>query len=99
MLIAIVIGFKNSFETVMEGGMKSVCAVIKPDGLILDPFDRVPLIIRTDPGKVHARILSQPVLWVIHTNKCGSIQLLGQCIVPYEIYHPINCIHCLLYFM
>ena len=39
---------------------------------------------------VHARILSQPILWVIHTNKCGSIQLLGQCIVPYEIYHPYS---------
>ena len=49
--------------------------------------------------KVHARILSQPILWVIHTNKHGSIQLLGQCIVPYEIYHPISRIHCLLYFM
>ena len=35
--------------------------------------------------KVDAPIMSQPVLWVIHTNKCGSIQLVGQsqCIVPY----------------
>ena len=32
--------------------------------------------------KVDTPIMSQPVLWVIHTNKCGSIQLLGQCIVP-----------------
>ena len=50
MLIAVVIGFKNSLETVMEGGTKSVCAVVKPDGLMLDPFDRVPLTVRTDPG-------------------------------------------------
>ena len=42
--------------------------------------------------------MSQPVLWVIHTNKRESNQLLGQCIVPYEIYHLINCIHYLLYF-
>ena len=24
----------------------------------------------------------------MHTNKCGNIQLLGQSIVPCEIYHP-----------
>ena len=29
--------------------------------------------------KVDAPIMSQPVLWVIHANKCGSVQLLGQC--------------------
>ena len=42
--------------------------------------------------RVDASIMSRHVLWVIHTNKCGSVQLLGQCIVPYEIYHLINCI-------
>ena len=42
--------------------------------------------------------MSQPVLWVIHTNKCGSVQLLGHHIVPYEIYHLINYVHYLLYF-
>ena len=42
--------------------------------------------------KVGAPIMSRPVLWVIHTNKCESVQLLGQHIVPYETYHPINCI-------
>ena len=47
---------------------------------------------------IDASIMSQPILWVIHTNKCGSIQLLGQYnIVPYEIYHLINCIHYPLY--
>ena len=50
MLLAVVIGFKNKFETVMEGGTKSICAVVKSDGLMLDPFDHVPLTIRTDPG-------------------------------------------------
>ena len=48
-------------------------------------------------NKVDACIMSQYMLWVIHTNKCGSIQLLGQYSVPYEIYHPINCIHYPLY--
>ena len=35
-------------------------------------------------------MINQPVLWVIHTNKHGSIQLLGQCIVPYEIYYQTD---------
>ena len=41
-------------------------------------------------SKVDAPIMSQPVLRVIHTNKCGSVQLLGQCSVPYETYHQLN---------
>jgi hypothetical protein len=45
-----VIGFKNSGEVVVEGGTTSVCAEVKPEGLRLDPFDRVPLTIRTNPG-------------------------------------------------
>ena len=40
--------------------------------------------------KVDASIMSQLVLWVVHTNKGGSVQLLGQGVVPYEIYHQIN---------
>ena len=46
MLTAVVIGFNTSLETVMEGEMKNVCVVVKPDRLLLDPFDRVPLTIR-----------------------------------------------------
>ena len=49
--------------------------------------------------KVDAPIMSRPVLWVIHTNKCGSVQLLGQCIVPYETYHLINWIPTYCIFM
>ena len=30
--------------------MKNICAVVMPDGLMLDPFDRIPLTIQTDPG-------------------------------------------------
>ena len=37
-------------------------------------------------------------LWVIRTNKCGSVQLLGLHILPYKIYHLINCILYLLWF-
>jgi hypothetical protein len=48
--IAVVIGFKNSLEAVVEGGTTTVCAEVKPEGLRLDPFDSVPLIIRTNPG-------------------------------------------------
>ena len=29
--------------------------------------------------RVDAPIMSWHVLWVVHTNKCGSVQLLGQC--------------------
>ena len=45
MLIAVVIGFKNTVEIVMEGGTKSVCAVVKPDDLMLNLFDRLPLTV------------------------------------------------------
>ena len=47
--------------------------------------------------KVNAPNMSQPALWVIRTNKCGRVQLLGQCIVPYET--PINCIPTYCIFM
>ena len=46
MLIAVVIGFKNPSEAVVEGGTTTVCAQVKPEGLRLDPFDRVPLLFR-----------------------------------------------------
>ena len=51
--------------------------------------------------KVDAPIMSWPVLWVIHINKCRSVQLLGQCIVPYDTYHLINCIltYCIFMFV
>ena len=52
MLIAVVIGFKNSFEAVTEGEMTSVCAEVKPEGLMLDPFDEIPLSIRTNQGMI-----------------------------------------------
>ena len=43
--------------------------------------------------------MSQHGLWVVHTNKCGIVQLLGHYAVPYEIYHPINNCPCyLVYF-
>ena len=41
--------------------------------------------------------MSQPVLWVIHTNKCGSVQLLGHYTVPYEIYPLMDCLCYLMY--
>ena len=47
---AVVIGFKNSLEAVVEGGTKSVCAEVKPEGLRLDPFDSVSLTVRINPG-------------------------------------------------
>ena len=50
MLSAVVIGFKNSFEAMVEGRTIAICAEVKPEGLRLDPFDRVPLSIRTNPG-------------------------------------------------
>ena len=49
-MTAVVIGFKNSLEAVVEGGNKSVCAEVKPEGLRLDPFDHVPLTVRINPG-------------------------------------------------
>ena len=36
--------------------------------------------------------MRQPILWDMHGNKCGSCQLLGHCIVSYEIYYLLNCI-------
>jgi hypothetical protein len=47
---AIVIGFKNSLETVVEGGTTIVGAEVKPEGWTLNPFDHLPLTIRTNPG-------------------------------------------------
>ena len=38
-------------------------------------------------NKVDAPIMRRPV---IHTNKCGSFQLLGQCVEPDEIYHQFK---------
>ena len=46
------IGFKNLFETVTEGGTITVCAEVKPEGLTLDPFDEIPLSIQTNPGMI-----------------------------------------------
>ena len=48
--------------------------------------------------RVHAPIVRQPVLWDIHTNKCGRGQLLCPFDIPCEIYQVINCIHYILYF-
>ena len=48
--------------------------------------------------RVDASIMSQHVLWVIHTNKYGIVQLLGHYTVPYGIYHLINCPCYLMYF-
>ena len=50
-LTAVVIGFRNLFEVVMEGETKPVCADVKPEALRLDPFDRVPLSIQINPGR------------------------------------------------
>lgn len=47
---AVVVGFKNTFEAVVEGRTTIVCAEVKPEGLRIDPFDRVPLRIRANPG-------------------------------------------------
>ena len=47
---AVVIGFKNPTEAVVEGRTKSVCAEVKPEGLRLDPFDNVPLTVRINSG-------------------------------------------------
>ena len=51
-MTAVVIGFKNPLEAVVEGRATTltVCAEVKPEGLGLDPFDRVSLTIRTNPG-------------------------------------------------
>ena len=49
--------------------------------------------------RVDECVMSQHVLWVIHATKCGRVQLLGQCIVPYEIYYLVNCIQYLLFSM
>ena len=40
--------------------------------------------------RVHACIMRQLVLWDIHTNKYGSFQFGGQCIVLYEICYLIS---------
>ena len=48
--------------------------------------------------RVDVSNMSQPVLWVIHTNKCGIVQLLGHYTVPYEIYPLVNCPCYLMYF-
>ena len=50
-------------------------------------------------GGVYACIMRQSILWDIHTNKCGSCQLLGHCIVSYGICHLLNCIHYLPFLM
>ena len=47
---AVVIGFKNRREAVVEGGTISVCAEVKREGLRLDPFDDVSLTVRINPG-------------------------------------------------
>ena len=49
---AVVIGFQDPLTvTVMEGGPpQMVCAEVKDFGLQLDPFDSVPLDIRTGTG-------------------------------------------------
>ena len=46
---AVVIGFNNSRKEVVEGEATMVCAEVKPEGLRLDPFDHVSLIILTNP--------------------------------------------------
>ena len=48
------IGFRTSSEALVleEGGTTTVCANVKPEGLRLDPFDRVPLAIQTNPGMI-----------------------------------------------
>ena len=45
--------------------------------------------------------VEHPHMQVARPTLCHfmCIQLLGQCIIPYEIYHLINCIHYLLYFL
>ena len=44
--------------------------------------------------RVYVGITRQSILWDIHTNKCGSCQLLGHCIVSYEIcyLHPLSAV-------
>ena len=49
--------------------------------------------------RVYIGITRQSILWDIHTNKCGSCQLLGHSIVSYEICYLLNCIHSLLFLM
>ena len=50
---AVVIGFQDGSTSVniTEGDPpQMICAEVKPFGLELDPFDSVPLDLRTDPG-------------------------------------------------
>ena len=50
------IGFNNSRKEVVEGEVIiMVCAEVKPEGLQLDPFDHVSLIILTNPGYPYTR--------------------------------------------
>ena len=47
----ILIGFRNSFEMVIEGDEKDVCVEVKREGLSLDPFDYVTFSIQKNLGK------------------------------------------------
>ena len=49
--IAVLLGFVDSNSSVIltEGGInQAICVDIKPEGLPLDPFDYIPLTIRTE---------------------------------------------------
>ena len=80
--------------------MLDPCKLTQDCVFILQGLRKVPCQGSDDGIDECINIMSQPVLWVVHghTNKCRSVQLLGHRIVPYEIYHLINCVHYLLYF-
>ena len=73
-VIAVVIGFRNSFEVVMEGGTKTVCAYVMPEGLRLDPFDRVPLSIQTNPGIIYRHVFCFSNWFICSHNSHCSIK-------------------------
>ena len=64
----------NSSITLSEGGpAQTVCVDVKPEGLSLDPFDRVPINLRVDPGAKNC----------INTYYCPTtFQLLSLVLLP-----------------
>ena len=78
----------NIYVTTVAHHLVSVLALLGVFNDLTAVAVAVIIVSRVDASQV----MSQPVLWIIHTNKCGRVQLLlGHYTVPYEIYHLINC--------
>ena len=67
------------------------CAFLANHHILVKKLDTEALL---PDCRVYVGITRQSILWDIHTNKCGSCQLLGHCLMRFVICYIASTLRC-----